>query len=70
MQIETQDVSFSNQSTKAVIFSTAFTSAPSISALVVDQNIEIFVSNLTNVGCILNSSSAFTGNIKLIATRG
>lgn len=70
MQIETQDVSFSNQSTKNVTFSVPFLFVPSISAIPVDQDVEIFVSNLTTTGLTLNSSANFTGTVKLIATRG
>ena len=70
MQIETQDVSFSNQSSKNVTFSVSFLSTPSISAIPVDQDVEIFVSNLTTSGLTLNSSANFTGTVKLIAMRG
>lgn len=70
MQIEAQDVSFSNESSKNINFSISFLSTPSISAIAIDQNVEIFVSNLTTVGCTLNASSKFTGSVKLVATRG
>ena len=70
IQIENQIIPFVGETTKNVSFSTAFISAPAITALPVQTNVEVFVSNLTSSGCTLNTSAAFTGAIRVVAVRG
>jgi hypothetical protein len=70
MQIETQNIVFSNESQKSVSFSVSFLGIPAVSAVSINQNVELYLSNLTTSGFTLNSSSPFTGNVKIIATRG
>ena len=75
IQIDTSDVIFTDQETKNVNFSVPFMSSPSISAIATTGasdscNVEIFVSNLTNTGCTLNSSARFTGTVRVVAVRG
>lgn len=53
-----------------LFFSTTFTDIPSISALPVIRNVEIFVSNLTTTGCTLNASAPFSGAVRVVAMRG
>jgi len=70
MQIDSQTVVFINQSSKILNFSNSFDGLPAISAIAVDNNVEIFVSNITTVSCTLNTSAPITGQILVIATRG
>lgn len=70
IQVDTQDISFSNEDQKTVTFSDAFLGLPAISVVPENQNIEFFASNITVTGFTLNASSRFTGNVKIIATRG
>lgn len=70
MQIDNQTVLFTNETSKAVSFSTPFTGIPSISALAVSNNAEIFVSNLATDGCTLNTSAPITGQVLVVAVRG
>ena len=70
MQIDSQTVLFVDQSSKILNFSSAFDGLPAISAIAVDINVEIFVSNITTVSCKLNTSAPITGQILVIATRG
>ena len=70
IQIEDQTINFTENEQVSVSFSVPFTGIPSISALPVSKNVEIFVSNLTESGCILNASSAFTGAVRIVAMRG
>ena len=69
MTVETQQITFTSldDSSKNVIFDGFFYNIPSISATIVDQNVEVFVSNLTTSGCTLNTSVPFAGTISLIA---
>lgn len=75
IQIDTTEVSFSNQTQASVIFSQPFISTPSISAISTSGlsdscNVEMFVSDLTSTGCTLNSSAPFTGTVRVVAVRG
>lgn len=70
MQIDNQTVLFSNEISKTVNFSTTFSEIPSVSALAVNNNAEIFVSNLTTSGCTLNTSAPITGTVVVVAMRG
>jgi hypothetical protein len=75
IQIDTTEVNFSNQEFLNLNFSQPFMSIPAISAIPVTGagspcNVEIFVSNLTTTGCTLNSSSRFTGKVRVVAVRG
>lgn len=70
IQIENQTIIFSNQTTKDVSFSTAFVLPPSVSALAISNNAEIFISNLTTSGCTLNTSAPITGQVRIVAVRG
>jgi len=70
IQIENQTIVFANQDSKSVTFSTSFMSEPSVSAHAIDNNAEIFVSNLTTTGCTLNTSAPITGQVMFIAVRG
>lgn len=70
IQIENQTIIFSNQDSKSVIFSTSFLAEPSVSALAINNNAEIFISNLTISGCTLNTSAPITGQVRIVAVRG
>jgi hypothetical protein len=70
MQIDNQTVLFTNESSKAVTFSAAFAGDPAVSALAVNNNAEVFVSNLTTGGCTLNTSAPITGQVLVVAVRG
>lgn len=70
IQIENQIIPFVGETSKNVSFSTTFISAPAITALPVQNNVEVFVSNLTTSGCTLNTSATFTGAIRVVAVRG
>ena len=70
IQIENQTIVFSNQITRNVLFSTTFVSPPSVSVLAINNNAEIFVSNLTTTGCTLNTSAPITGQVRIVAVRG
>ena len=70
MQIDSQTVLFIGQSSKILNFSSSFDGLPAISAIAVDNNVEIFVSNITTVSCTLRTSAPITGQILVIATRG
>ena len=70
LQIDTQTVSFSNQTTKSITFGIAFLGIPSVSAVPIDNDVNIFISNLTGTGCTLNSSAPFTGNVTVTSVRG
>ena len=70
MQISNQTVSFTNESSKTVSFSPVFDDIPSVSAIAVSNNVEIFVSNLTIDSCTLNTSAPITGQVVVVAVRG
>lgn len=70
MQIDNQTVSFINESSKIVNFSSSFVGLPAISAIAENNNTEIFVSNITTSSCTLNTSAPITGQILVIAMRG
>jgi hypothetical protein len=70
MKIETLNIPFNNETASLVTFSASFDDVPNVSAIAVNQDIEIFVSSLTKFGCTINTSAPFTGNVKVIAIRG
>ena len=70
IQIENQNITFVNETDKNVTFTNSFIEIPSISAIPVARNVEIFVSNLTTTGCTLNASAAFSGVVRVVAMRG
>lgn len=72
MEIETQQITFTlvDGTTKNVVFNASFTSIPAVTAIPQGNNINLFVSNLTTIGCTLNSSVPFAGTVSLIAIRG
>lgn len=75
IQIDTSSVVFTNEEMKNITFSEPFISPPSVSATATTGisdacNVEMFVSNLTNTGCTLNSSARFTGTVRVVAVRG
>lgn len=70
MEIDTQTISFAGQSSKSIAFSTTFTGTPTVNAIPIDVDVELFISNVTVTGCTLNSSAPFTGNVAVTAVRG
>jgi hypothetical protein len=70
IQIDTQTASFANQSSKTITFGLTFYGTPTVNAIPVDTDVEIFVSSITGTGCTLNSSAPFTGNVAVTAVRG
>lgn len=70
IQIENQTIPFNKEESKNVTFSTAFLGSPSVSAYAINNNAEIFVSNLTTSGCTLNTSAPITGQVRIVAVRG
>lgn len=70
IQIENQTIAFIREDSKNVTFSTTFLSSPSVSAYAINNNAEIFVSNLTTSGCTLNTSAPITGQVRIVAVRG
>jgi hypothetical protein len=70
IQIENQNITFVNETEKNILFTNSFVEIPSISAIPVLRNVEIFVSNLTTTGCTLNASAAFSGVVRVVVMRG
>ena len=59
-EIETFEVSFSSEIEKSVSYS--FTRVPKLTATS-DDNINIYLSNITSSGCTINTSTKFTGTV-------
>lgn len=70
IQIENQTILFTGEDSKAVIFSTTFLSEPTVTAHAINNNAEIYISDLTTSGCTLNTSAPITGQVRIVAVRG
>jgi hypothetical protein len=59
-EMETFEVSFSNETEKSISYS--FTKVPKLTATT-DDNINIYLSNITDSSCTINASTKFTGTV-------
>ena len=67
MIIETQIISFNNEASKALSFSSSFSNIPKIVATPVGDiaNVNIFISGLTKTSATISSSQVFSGDIHI-----
>ena len=64
--IETQNIQFTMQDEKTVTF-TGLTKLPKVVVTPHDNDVNIFIKDLTMAGCTLVSSTAITGNVDVTA---
>ena len=64
IEIEMFEVSFSNQNSKAITFGHSFSHTPAVTAIP-SGNENIYINNLSEYGCTINSSIDITGTVRV-----
>jgi hypothetical protein len=67
MIIETADVAFSAIDSVVHIFSETFTSVPVVTATASEENVNIYISNVSLTSVTINASAPFTGSCHIQA---